>query len=47
MQRAMNAAIYAQGDVYWRIEDPRSELNEVKSQNGIPYVGVLEKSNEV
>ena len=22
----MNVAVYPQGDVYWRIEDPRSEL---------------------
>ena len=31
MKRAMNAAVYAQGNVYWRV----------------PYVDVLEKSNEV
>jgi len=31
MKRAMNAVVYAQGDVYRRV----------------PYVGVLEESNEV
>jgi hypothetical protein len=41
MKRAMNAAVYAQDDVYWRIGAQR------KSPKGIPYVDVLLKSNEV
>jgi len=34
MKRAMNAAVYAQGNVYWRIGAKR------KSPQGIPYVDV-------
>ena len=39
MKRAMNAAVYAQGNVYWRIGAKRNcsvaEIRETKSPKGI------------